>query len=273
LPGAFEVAKVYLGETIGAGTGNLITIPAKTWLVLNTNNCGGSRGGSYSSYTYSLTISISPINGDSYTCNGIVLNSGNNYTATFDNGSSTTLNVMVTKADGSRKSIPVTFEFFGSRYNDVDYDGEDPEQTIYDGEILTGNGTGSKDKFSIGSFNATDLCSAGYYQQPDKSDLGMWRVPNQREFMLMLQYDLLISNNNEGCISSTFLNGTFKTQPFSTYNAGITLDNKASSLYVRCVMDAQVIGGDDSGDDNTGEGGGTTPPVTPPNPGTGEDEA
>ena len=43
-------------------------------------------------------------------------------------------------------------------------------------------------------------------------------------------------------------------------------------MYVRCVMDAQVIGGDDSGDDNTGEGGGTTPPVTPPNPGTGEDE-
>ena len=277
LPGAFEVAKVYLGETIGAGTGNLVTIPAKTWLVLNTGKCNGTRGGSILSggYTYSLTISISPIEGDSYTCNGTALNSGNGYTATFNNGSSKTLTVMVTKADGSRKSIPVTFEFsWTGSYDDVDYDGEDPEQTIYDGEILTGNGTGSKDKFSIGSFNATDLCSAGYYQQPDKSDLGMWRVPNQREFMLMLQYDLLISDDNEGCISSTFLNGTFKTQPFSTYNGGITLDNRASSLYVRCVMDAQVIGGDDSGDDNTGEGGGTTPPVTPPDPGTGEgDEA
>jgi hypothetical protein len=220
-----------------------------------------------------LTISISPIEGDSYTCNGTALNSGNGYTATFNNGSSTTLTVMVTKADGSRKSIPVTFEFsWTGRYDDVDYDGEDPEQTIYDGEILTGNGTGSKDKFSIGSFNATDLCSAGYYQQPDKSDLGMWRVPNQREFMLMLQYDLLISDDNEGCISSTFLNGTFKTQPFSTYNGGITLDNRAGSLYVRCVMDAQVInGGGDEDDDNT-----TDPPVvTPPvNPGTGEgDEA
>ena len=274
LPGAFEVAKVYLGETIGAGTGNLVTIPAKTWLVLNTSTCNGKRDGNFfSGYTYSLTISISPIEGDSYTCNGTALNSGNGYTATFNNGSSTTLTVMVTKADGSRKSIPVSFEFSGGSYDDVEYDGEDPEQTIYDGEILTGNGTGSKDKFSIGSFNATDLCAKGYYQQADKSDLGMWRVPNQREFMLMLQYDILISDDNEGCISSTFLNGTFKTQPFSTYNAGITLDNKASSLYVRCVMDAQVIGGDDSGDDNTGEGGGTTPPVTPPNPGTGEDEA
>ena len=274
LPGAFEVAKVYLGETIGAGTGNLVTIPAKTWLVLNTSKCNGTRGGSILSggYTYSLTISISPIEGDSYTCNGTALNSGNDYTATFNNGSSTTLTVMVTKADGSRKSIPVSFEFSWGSYDDVEYDGEDPEQTIYDGEILTGNGTGSKDKFSIGSFNATDLCSAGYYQQPDKSDLGMWRVPNQREFMLMLQYDLLISDDNEGCISSTFLNGTFKTQPFSTYNGGITLDNRAGSLYVRCVMDAQVInGGGDEDDDNT-----TDPPVvTPPvNPGTGEgDEA
>ena len=274
LPAAFEVAKVYLGETIGAGTGNLVTIPAKTWLVLNTDKCQASRSG-FLSYTYSLTISISPIEGDSYTCNGTALDSGNGYTATFNNGSSATLSVMVTKADGSRKSIPVTFEFsIIGRYNGVSYDGEDPEQTIYDGEILTGNGTGSKDRFSIGSFNATDLCSAGYYQQPDKSDLGMWRVPNQRELMLMLQYDLLISDDNEGCISSTFLNGTFKTQPFSTYNGGITLDNRASSLYVRCVMDAHVIGGDDSGDDNTGEGGGTTPPVTPPDPGTGEgDEA
>ena len=275
LPAAFEVAKVYLGETIGAGTGNLVTIPAKTWLVLDTDNCSGSRDGSIFSggYTYSLTISISPIEGDSYTCNGTALDSGN-YTATFNNGSSAILSVMVTKADGSRKSIPVTFDFnILGRYNGVSYDGEDPEQTIYDGEILTGNGTGSKDRFSIGSFNATDLCSAGYYQQPDKSDLGMWRVPNQREFMLMLQYDLLISDDNEGCISSTFLNGTFKTQPFSTYNGGITLDNRASSLYVRCVMDAQVIGGDDNteGEDPTPP---VTPPVTPPNPGTGEgDEA
>lgn len=274
LPGAFEFAKVYLGETIGAGTGNLVTIPAKTWLVLNTSKCNGTRSGNIiSGYTYSLTISISPIEGDSYTCNGTALDSGNGYTATFNDGSSATLSVMVTKADGSRKSIPVTFSFSRGSYNGVSYDGEDPEQTIYDGEILTGNGTGSKDRFSVSSFNATDLCAKGYYQQADKSDLGMWRVPNQREFMLMLQYDLLISDDNEGCISSTFLNGTFKTQPFSTYNGGITLDNRASSLYVRCVMDAQVIGGDDSGDDNTGEGGGTTPPVTPPNPGTGEDEA
>lgn len=258
LPAAFEVAKVYLGETIGAGTGNLITIPEKVWLRLNTSQCNGSSSGSvFSGYTYTLTLSISPIEGDSYTCNGTTLDSGNNYTATFNNGSSTTLSVLVTKADGSKKTIPVTFEFSWGSYNDVDYDGVDEAYTQYDGEIRTGNRTGNKDKFTVGSFNATDLCATGYYQMPDKSDLGMWRVPNQREFMLMLQYDYLISTDSEGCISSTFLTGTFKTQPFSTYNAGITLDNRASNLYVRCVMDAQVIGGGE-------EDGGEIPPVTPP---------
>ena len=282
LPRAFEVAKVYLGETIGAGTGNLITIPEKTWLVLNTSKCNGTRGGSILSggYTYSLTISISPIEGDSYTCNGTALNSGNDYTATFNNGSSTTLNVRVTKADGSSKTIPVTFDFnWRGQYNDTDYVGVDPEQEIYDGEIKTGNGTGSKDRFDESSFNATDLCSKGYYQQPDRSDLGMWRVPNQRELMLMLQFGYVVAANREGCFSSTFLTGhssSFKNQPFGTYNSGITLNTTQNSyMYVRCVMDAHVIngGGDDDNDDNTEGGGGTTnPPVV--NPGTGEgDEA
>lgn len=259
LPAAFEVAKVYLGETIGAGTGNLITIPEKTWLVLNANQCDGARR---SSSNYNLTLSISPISGDTYVCNGVVLDSSNSYTNTFTGVSSNILNVSVTKADGSSKVIPVTFEFrnspiFGYYYNDVAYDGVDEERTEYDGEIRTGNRTGNKDKFSVGSFNATDLCATGYYQMPDKSDLGMWRVPNQREFMLMLQYDYLISTGSEGCISSTFLTGTFKTQPFSTYNGGITLDNRANNIYIRCVMDAKVI-------DDGEEEGGETPPVTPP---------
>lgn len=281
LPRAFEVAKVYLGETIGAGTGNLITIPEKTWLVLNADQCTGSRSGILS-YTYSLTLSINPIEGDSYTCNGTVLDSSNNYTATFSGLSSATLNVRVTKADGSSKTIPVTFEFsWRGQYNDTDYVGVDPEQEIYDGEIKTGNGTGSKDRFDESSFNATDLCSKGYYQQPDRSDLGMWRVPNQRELMLMLQFGYVVAANREGCFSSTFLTGhssSFKNQPFGTYNSGITLNTTQNSyMYVRCVMDAQVIngGGDEDDDDNTTDPPVVTPPVvTPPDPGTGEgDEA
>lgn len=274
LPGAFEVAKVYLGETILAG--NLITIPERKWLELNTSKCTGKRNGGLAGLgsNYDLTLSVIPVSGDTYVCNGVELNSSNEYTAAFTGRSSTSLSVTVTKPSGESMTLDVRFSFntWNGNYTGVSGNYTEPEHTQYENEIYTGKGTGSKDKFSVSSFNATDLCAKGYYQQYDKSDLGMWRVPNQREFMLMLQYDLLISDDNEGCISSTFLNGTFKTQPFSTYNGGITLDNRAGSLYVRCVMDAQVIngGGDEDDDDNT-----TDPPVvTPPDPGTGEgDEA
>lgn len=275
LPAAFEVAKKYLGETTLAG--NMITIPERKWLELNTSICNGEREGGLFGLgaTYNLTLSVIPVTGDSYVCNGVALNSDNGYTATFEDHSSTNLSVTVTKPSGESMTLTVTFSFstLGGSYQGVSGNYTEPEHAVYETEIYTGKGTGSKDKFSVSSFNATDLCAKGYYQQVDKSDLGMWRVPNQREFMLMLQYDLLISDDNEGCISSTFLNGTFKTQPFSTYNGGITLDNRASSLYIRCVMDAQVIGGDDNteGEDPTPP---VTPPVTPPNPGTGEgDEA
>lgn len=273
LPAAFEVARVYLGENAPAGNGTII--PPTTWLILDESKCSGTRRSSWGRTTYSLTLTINPVSGYTYQCNGTSLNSSNNYSTTFSNLSSSSLSVVITDTSKSlSQTIIVTYVFDSStgEYEGVSYDGSTPEQEVFDPSqytILTGKGTGNKDKFSVSSFNATDLCATGYYQMPDKSDLGMWRVPNQREFMLMLQYDYLISTGSEGCISSTFLTGTFKTQPFSTYNAGITLDNRASNLYVRCVMDAQVFGGEDTGD-NGNTGGGTTPPVTPPTPGSGE---
>ena len=280
LPRAFEVARVYLGESMGSG--NMITVPDKVWLQLNTDNCTASRSGSiFSGYSYSLTLSINPIDGDTYVCNDVELNASNQYKHTFTGLSSTTLYVRVTKADGTNKTINVEYEFSWGSYDDVSYDGVEEGHTEYENQINTGKGNGTKDKFDESSFNATDLCAKGYYQQYDKSDLGMWRVPNQRELMLMLQFGYVVAENNEGCFSSTFVTGnssSWKNQPFGTYASGITLNTtQNNSMYVRCVMDAQVIGGDDSGDDNTGEGGGTTPPVTPPvtppTPGTGEDEA
>lgn len=266
LPKAFEVAKVYLGETIG--TGNLITIPERTWLVLSSN-CTATRDAKVNwggvSYDYSLTLSIDPIEGDSYKCNGIELDSSNNYTAIFS-GTSPTLNVRVTKADGASKTISVTFVFAWGQYDKVSYEGYEPEHEIYDGEIKTGNGTGNKDRFDESSFDAIDLCSQGYYQQPDRSDLGMWRVPNQRELMLMLQFEYVVAVDGEGCFSSTYLTGhsaSFKNQPFGTYDSGITLDTSWNTyMYVRCVMDAQVI------DDGSGE----TPPGTDPEDGPGSSE-
>ena len=173
--------------------------------------------------------------------------------------------------------LPAAFEVA------ISYLGEDV--TASDGTVIaTGNGTGSKDSYGTkNSFNnITDACATGYYQESDRSDLGLWRVPNQRELMLMLMFDessYVLSSETEVCTSSTYLtnhSNSFKPLPFATYKSGISLDTQSARIYIRCVRDAQVINGG-GGDDNTEGGGGTTPPVTPPvtppNPGTGEDEA
>lgn len=170
--------------------------------------------------------------------------------------------------------LPAAFEVA------ISYLGEDV--TASDGTVIaTGNGTGSKDSYGTkNSFNnITDACATGYYQESDRSDLGLWRVPNQRELMLMLMFDessYVLSSETEVCTSSTYLtnhSNSFKPLPFATYKSGISLDTQSARIYIRCVRDAQVIngGGGDDNDDNTEGGGGTTnPPVV--NPGTGEDE-
>ena len=168
--------------------------------------------------------------------------------------------------------LPAAFEVA------ISYLGEDV--TASDGTVIaTGNGTGSKDSYGTkNSFNnITDACATGYYQESDRSDLGLWRVPNQRELMLMLMFDessYVLSSETEVCTSSTYLtnhSNSFKPLPFATYKSGISLDTQSARIYIRCVRDAQVINGDggDDNDDNTEGGGGTTnPPVV--NPGTGE---
>lgn len=130
--------------------------------------------------------------------------------------------------------------------------------------ILTGKGTGSKDSYGTkNSFiDITDACASGYYQESDKSDLGLWRVPNQRELMLMLMFDessYVLASESEVCTSSTYLinhSDSFKPLPFATYKSGISLDTQSARIYIRCVRDAQVIGGDEEGDNE--QGGGST---------------
>lgn len=122
--------------------------------------------------------------------------------------------------------------------------------TATDGTIIpTGNGTGSKDSYGTkNSFiDITDACASGYYQESDKSDLGLWRVPNQRELMLMLMFDessYVLASTSEVCTSSTYLinhSNSFKPLPFATYKSGISLDTQSARIYIRCVRDAQVI--------------------------------
>ena len=128
-------------------------------------------------------------------------------------------------------------------------------------------------KSEMQSINNSDFCAGNYYEESE-SEIGQWRVPNQREFMLMYQYGFLTSiSTTHLYASSTFLTNwttasglRSKDEPFGSYGQGITLDNMDATsprtsdyVYIRCVRDAQVIGG-----------GSTNPPVSSPDPGTGE---
>ena len=281
LPRAFEVARVYLGENLGSG--EFIEIPEKIWLVLNNDKCDGDRN---SSTNYDLTLSISPTTGNTYVCNGIELNTQNNYTHTFTSNRTNKLDVVVTKTNGNStesKTITVTFEFSNSwftyTYDDVDYDGVEEARKEYTNQISTGKGNGTKDSFGTKSSFASiiDVCATGYYQEYDKSDLGMWRVPNQRELLLMLNLQTekvpyVLASTSEVCTSSTYMTNfnkfSDKEEPYATYSGGMSTDTQSAKIYIRCVRDAQVVGGDDTPPV-------VTPPVvTPPDPGTGEgDEA
>lgn len=286
LPRAFEVAKVYLGETVTLDEPIMLPEETITWLTP-----GNSVTVTYvrettnyilfetTNYTFTIEFSFIGTNGATYTCStsGVTCTSdgNNNWTirrtlsaSTRTNG--TTSFSIASTLNGEKNTVDVNVSYSATNTSaDGNYEGTGTITytnaiTTTGGlitEILTGKGTGSKDRFDESSFNATDLCSQGYYQQPDRSDLGMWRVPNQRELMLMLQFGYVVAANREGCFSSTFLTGhssSFKNQPFGTYNSGITLNTTQNSyMYVRCVMDAQPI-------DDGEEEGGETPPVTPP---------
>lgn len=270
LPRAFEVAKVYLGETMTLD--EPIMIPEETTIWLTPGNSVKVTYNRVTSdymlwettnYTFTIEFSFAGTNGATYTCStsGATCTSdgNNNWTirrtlraSTRTNG--TTSFSIVSSLNEEENIVDVSVSYSATNTSDDgSYEGTGTITytnaiTTTGGlitEILTGNETGSKDRFDESSFNATDLCSKGYYQQPDRSDLGMWRVPNQRELMLMLQFGYVVAANREGCFSSTFLTGhssSFKNQPFGTYNSGITLNTTQNSyMYVRCVMDAQAI--------------------------------
>lgn len=116
--------------------------------------------------------------------------------------------------------------------------------------------TVSSDATSQGSFsktalysNTTGLCSSHYSQEADKSDLGQWRVPNQRELMLMAEWGYISTASTSAPYASrtffTYYNEFAenpKDEPFS-YNGYITLQagnniGDVDEFIIRCVRDA-----------------------------------
>ncbi len=81
--------------------------------------------------------------------------------------------------------------------------------------------------FSLSQIKNIQLCDS--YTQGTKKG---WRVPNQRELMLMVRHKVGLTAPTA---SSTFFTNTYKQHPFF-YNGNISL-GECNSYYVRCVRD------------------------------------
>ena len=107
--------------------------------------------------------------------------------------------------------------------------------------------------------NNTSLCAAHYTQDADGADLGQWRVPNQRELMLMAEWGYLsdaVASKKEYASSTFFTKSSEldKTEPF-VYMGTFTLDPGTRSYYIRCVRDAQTTTAGSSANYLQGESG------------------
>lgn len=101
----------------------------------------------------------------------------------------------------------------------------------------------SKDGSGLASEN--DYCAAHYYEADDYSDHGKWRVPNQRELVIISMYSNLSSSNTQNA-SDYYLS---RTQPsvsdiyssrglYLYYNTAVRLSYGGGPNPVRCVRDA-----------------------------------
>lgn len=106
-----------------------------------------------------------------------------------------------------------------------------------------------------------DPCGS-YSEEADKKDLGYWRIPNQRELLLMYSHGTLsLASTNHAYTSSTFVsNGDKwnKLYPFGTYGSGITLgvtDRTTTEWFIRCVRDSDSSEGSTGGGDSDGDTG------------------
>lgn len=169
--------------------------------------------------------------------------------------------------DGVDDNIALWFNFSGGTFTNVItvYKMLDDEEYEYGSTNNWGLGTTreslatitvSSDATSQGSFsktalysNTTGLCSSHYSQEADKSDLGQWRVPNQRELMLMAEWGYISTASTSAPYASrtffTYYNEFAenpKDEPFS-YNGYITLQagnniGDVDEFIIRCVRDA-----------------------------------
>lgn len=298
---SFEVAQHDLGESFTAITsgeeGSTITwIDSEYTTVTGTYT---NRKVEYDSnwnkiYTDSFKITFKGIPGATYTVQGIsssaVADADGMVTVTLSASSKTQWptdliitgsNSIIAELGDDSNTINVTIQYTVSKAN---FDGAvaiKPSNEIFYGKatitfsnttaggaaggstitIVTGNpgGTLEYDAASI----QTDLCASYYYEFANASDKGSWRIPNQREMMLMIQEGFLedAQNNDNGTgvfyVSRTHpsLRGTAGGNfPYLYTGNGFTQNpSEQRTFRIRCVRDAVSVPG---GSENVGGNGG-----------------
>ena len=310
LPLAFQVGQVDLGENIPLDESIVLPETTTEWLIpgesVNVTYTRATTQSWFSKttyYTFTIEFCFSGVDGATYTCNSsgatCTSDGNNNWTVkrtlsrSSNNSGNTSFNITATLNDESNiVSVNVAYSATNTS-EDGNYSGSGtivytndktttPETTI--SWISTGKGNNSRDLYTTSTLkSANDPCATGYHEEADGSDLGHWRVPNQREVMLMIQWNYfpaathpdidrdsgITRENATWYTSSTYYTGdNGNGNPFVYVKAGFTR-GESTRLFIRCVRDADHIStnpddgedGDDEGG-NTGTGGGSGSDLT-----------
>lgn len=231
VPLAFEVAS------------NDLEIKASNVNVSGTSSTV-SRSRSGRTYTYTYTVNLNITNLPE---NASVTVSGG-YTITDSNGNYT---VSATKTQNSSYNYSISFSVLvnGSEVYQVDCTPSISSNTTVNFTPSVKKTSSGKSEFTRDEIKAlVNLAAANYTQDADGKDKGQWRVPNQRELVLMLGYwsELDMPTTGTHYASSTFYTatGAGKENPFmiDTYNGNpyMTLyGNYSGNFRIRPVRDVE----------------------------------
>lgn len=241
LPMAFEVAETRIGEAVGTPATGTISFKNLGDVTLTFSSL--TKNGN------AVSLTIVPQDGYTYLGNSNENLADNNYTASSNGGAPW---LTMTISNGSVSDVVCV-------YFEEDTDGQvyviiyhkdlnnnvSPNWGLTDEEL--GRTTSVTGTINPTTFTHTQLetateglCADLYSQDGDNSG---WRVPNQRELMLMAEYGYLSGSGVYGSRTFfTYYNYKDTKQPFC-YNGKITLEGGNTStdipsFVIRCVRDA-----------------------------------
>lgn len=216
-------------------------------------------------YTFKVSFSFNGLQDATYSCTNsgatCVDNGDGTWTITYEieqesNSGSTTLNI-VSSYESYTNTVEVTVSYNGSDSSEgtdkVGTGDFDEWGNVTSTIIVSITTAGGIQQYSSADV-ATNLCAEKYYQEADQSDLGAWRIPNQREMQLMIQLGYITDAKNYG--DGNEANRYYATKtvfqlntniPFVYTGTGFTRNpGRTTSFYIRCVRDAQDVDGSGS---------------------------